>query len=89
MTSNWEEVLQEQSQNSKPVLQILQDFGIVELPTILHVMAQHLGTEVADLQGVDFTPELVKAIPAATARMYQCLPIGLYGSTLQVVLADR
>jgi type IV pilus assembly protein PilB len=83
-----EEVLQEQAHNSKPVSQILQDFGIVELPTLLHVMAQHLGTEVVDLGAVDFTPELVKTIPPATARMYQCLPVGLYGSAVQVALAD-
>ena len=83
-----EEVLQEQTRNSKPIIQILQDFGIVELQTLLHVMAQHMGTEVVDLTGIDFTPDLLKTIPPATARMYQCLPVALFGSALQVTLAD-
>jgi type IV pilus assembly protein PilB len=83
-----EEVLQEQARNTKPVFQIVQDFGIVELQTLLHVLAQHLGTEVVDLSGVDFTPELLKTVPPATVRMYQCLPVALHGSVLQMALAD-
>ncbi len=83
-----EEVLQEQARSGKPVSQILQDFGMVELDTQLHIMAEHLSTEVVDVQSVDLQPELLKTIPAATARMYQCLPVELYGSALRVALAD-
>ena len=34
------------------------------------------------------TPDLLRVIPAKTARMYQCLPVGMAGSTVQVALAD-
>jgi hypothetical protein len=48
-----------------PVIQILQDFGIMELDDILQVMAATaLGTEVVSLKDRELTPELLKLIPA-------------------------
>src|SRR5436190_4721471 len=83
-----EEVLQENARSGKPVSQILSDFGLVDLDTQLQIMAEHLSTEVVAVADVNYTPELLKQIPASAARMYQCLPIADYGSTLQVALAD-
>ena len=83
-----EEVLQEQARSGKTISQILQDFELVDLDTQLQVMAEHLSTEVVNLSNLDLTPELLKTIPAATARMYQAVPVGLYSSLLQVALAD-
>src|SRR5881628_1625914 len=78
-----EEVLQEQARSGKTISQILQDFELVDLDTQLQVMAEHLSTEVVNLSNLDLTPELLKTIPAATARMYQAVPVGLYSSLLQ------
>ncbi|MBI3849537.1 MAG: Flp pilus assembly complex ATPase component TadA [Verrucomicrobia bacterium] len=83
-----EEVTAEHARSGKPVSQILQDFEILDLPTQLQVIADYLGTEVVTLNERDLSPELLKAIPPATARMYQCLPVAQHGSTLQVALAD-
>src|SRR5574341_821773 len=83
-----EEVLQEQTRSGKSVSQILQDFQLVDLDTQLQTIADHLGTEVVNLGAIELTEDVLKIVPAATARMYQCLPIALYGSTLQVALAD-
>ena len=83
-----EEVLQEQTRSGKPISQILQDFGIVEIETQLQVVATHLGTEVVDLSEKELPPEVVKLIPASTARMYQCVPVADYGSVLQIALGD-
>jgi type IV pilus assembly protein PilB len=83
-----EEVESEFKRSGKPVLQILQDFGIMDLDAILHVMAEHLGTKVVDIREQDLTPDLLKIIPANTARMYRCLPVELSGSTLELALAD-
>jgi type IV pilus assembly protein PilB len=84
----YEEVVQEQTRSGKSVGQILQDMGLVELDTQLHLMAEHLATEVVNLQGTEIPPEAIKAIPPATARMYQALPLAVYGSTVQVALVD-
>ena len=83
-----EEVLQEQVRSGKPIVQILQDFGFLDLDSILQLIAEHLGTQVVDIGEANFTPELLKTIPPATARMYQCLPVADYGNTLHVAVAD-
>jgi len=66
----YEEVLGEFKRSGKPVIQILQDFGIMELDDILEVIANHLSTEVVKVRENELTPELVKMVPAKTARMY-------------------
>ncbi len=58
------------------------------METQLQIVAEHLGTEVVDLHDREIPPEVVALIPAATARMYQCVPIADYGSVLQVALGD-
>src|SRR5437867_7261305 len=83
-----EEILQEQARSGKTVSQILQDFQLVDIDTQLQITAEHLSTEVVNLGDLELTPELLKNIPAATARMYQAVPVGLYGSLLQVALGD-
>src|SRR5688500_8421117 len=84
-----EEVLQEQTRSGKSISQILQDFGIVEIETQLQIIATHLGSEVVDLGDREIPPEVVKLIPASTARMYQCLPVADYCSVLSVALGGR
>src|SRR5580704_511775 len=82
----YEEVLSELKRSGKPVSQILQDFGIMDLDAILQVMANHLGTEVVAVGKSEMSPDLLNAVPAKMARMYQCLPVGLSGSTVQIAL---
>jgi type IV pilus assembly protein PilB len=83
-----EEVFQENQKTGKPIMQILADGGLVDMPSQLDVIAAHLGTEVVQVSEADLTPEIIAAIPADTARLYQCLPVALYGSTVQVAFAD-
>ena len=83
-----EEVLQEQARSGKSVMQILHDFELVDIDSQLQVIAEHLGTEVVSLSDRELTPEILEAVPAATARMYQCVPVAVYGSVVQVALVD-
>jgi len=84
----YEELVGEFTRTGKPVGQILQDFGMLDLDTILQVIASHLGAPLVPVRERDLTPELLQAIPAKMARMYQCLPVGQVDSTLQVALVD-
>ena len=84
----YEEVLAEHGRHGKPVSEILANFGIMDLEAQLQVIANHLGAEVVSLRDRELPPEVVNAIPASTARMYQCVPVGLHNSTLQVAFAD-
>ena len=84
----YEDVAAEIKRSNASVVQVLQDFGIMKLDDILHVEANYLGTEVVSLKDREISPELLKIIPAAVARMYRCLPVALQGDTLQVALAE-
>jgi type IV pilus assembly protein PilB len=83
-----EEVVQEQERSGKPVSQILADFDLVDLDNQLIIIAEHLGTEVVSLKDLEIPPEVLKTVPPATARMYQCLPVAVYGTSVQVALGD-
>jgi type IV pilus assembly protein PilB len=84
----YEEVLAEHTRSGKPVTDILANFGIMDVPAQLQVMADYLGTQVVSLRDKELSPDVVKSIPATTARMYQCVPVGLFNGTLQVAFAD-
>jgi type IV pilus assembly protein PilB len=84
----YEEVVAELKRTGAPVIEVLQDFAIMKLDDVLHVMATNLGTEVVSLRDREFPPELVQTIPPKVARMYHCVPVALKGSTVQVALAD-
>jgi type IV pilus assembly protein PilB len=83
-----EEVKEEHNRSGKPISEILQDFGFLDMPSQLQVIANHLGTEVIELNDKDLTPEVLAAVPAETARMYRCLPVAVFDSTVQLALAD-
>jgi len=84
----YEESLGEFKRTGKPISQILQDSGVLDLDTILQAIGSHLGAPVVTLQERDLTPELLRIVPAKMARMYQCLPVALVDSTLQVALVE-
>src|SRR5260221_5186118 len=84
----YEEVVAEFKRSGKPVIQILQDFGVMDLDTILQLMADHLGTQVVSLRDRELTTDVLNTIKSATARMYQCLPVSLSDSTLRIALVE-
>ncbi len=84
----FEEVAGELKRNATPAIQILQDFGIMKLDDILHVMATSLGTEVVSLKDREIPKDVLSLIPAKVAQTYKCLPVGFSNGTLQVALAD-
>ena len=81
-------IFRRHAKSGKPVQQIIADAGYVSMPDILRVIADHLGTEAVDISEADLTKEIIESIPADTARMYQCVPVAVYGSTVQVAFAD-
>src|SRR5436305_14756286 len=83
-----EEIVQENSKTGKPILQIIADAGYVSMDEMLTLIANHLGTEVVSPSEADLSKEVLEAIPADAVRMYQCIPVAVYGSTVQVALTD-
>src|SRR5277367_2118245 len=83
-----DEVIEEHNRSGKPFSEILGDFGFLDMDTQLQLIANHLGTEVVSLTTREFTPDILSAIPADAARMYKCLPVAVYDSTIQLALCD-
>jgi type IV pilus assembly protein PilB len=84
----YEEVSAEFKRSGKSIIQILQDFGVMDIDSILQVIANHLSTEVVTINERNLSPEVIASVPAKTARMYECVPVALSGSTLQIALTD-
>ena len=83
-----DEVAQEMARSGKPSLQVVQDYGMMDLDTALQVIADHLGTMVTPVDEGQLTPDVLATVPPETARMYQCVPVAQYGDTVQVAMAD-
>lgn len=83
-----EEVAQEMARNGKPCLQVVQNYGMLDLDTALQVIADHLGSMVVSVDEGQMTPDVLATVPPETARMYQCVPLALFGDTVQIAVAD-
>ena len=84
-----DEVIQEHTKSGKPVSEILVESAILDQDSQLNVMAEYLGTDVVTgLKDKELGEEVIRSIPPSTARMYLCLPIELYESSVTVVLVD-
>src|SRR5271170_3865052 len=84
----YEEVAAELKRSNAPVIQLLQDFGIMKLDEILHVIATHIGAEVVSLKDREFSPEILQTVPAKVAQMYHCMPVAVHNGSVQIALAD-
>jgi type IV pilus assembly protein PilB len=83
-----DDVVQEHTKSGKPVWQIILNTGIISLPVLLQMIANQIGTEVVEIEDSQLTPEVLEMIPADTAKMYQCVPVAVYGTSVQVAFAD-
>ena len=84
----FEEVVAEHARSGRPMSQILLDYGLIDQDTQLQLMAEHLGTEVVTISETELTPEVLESVPAATARMYQCLPVAVFDTQVRLALVD-
>jgi type IV pilus assembly protein PilB len=84
----YEEVREEHARGNKPMHQILQDFGIMDMEAQLQLEADYIGTQVVSLRDRELSPEVLKLIPANTARMYQCLPLAAFENSVQVAFVN-
>jgi type IV pilus assembly protein PilB len=83
-----EEVHEEHNRSGKPIGQILADFGLLDLDSQLQLIADQLGTQVVELRDKELDPAALKSVPPGMARMYQCVPVAVFGSTIHLAVAD-
>jgi len=83
-----DDVLLEATQNGKAIEQAMVDSGIVDEAQFYRAIAGAIGTQVVDLDDVEFTPQILRLIPAGFARLHRALPVGFEGNTIRVALFD-
>ncbi|MGI8890188.1 MAG: GspE/PulE family protein [Chthoniobacterales bacterium] len=83
-----DDVLLETTENGKSIEQAMVDHGIVDEEQFYLIMAEALGSEVVDLDAVEFTPQILRLIPAGLARLHRALPLGEEENTIRLALVD-
>src|SRR5690348_9272447 len=83
-----DDVLLEATQNGKAIEQAMLDHGIVDEAQFYRAIAEAIGSQVIDLDEVEFTPQILRLIPAGLARLHRALPVGFEGNTIRVALVD-
>jgi len=70
-----EELLDEHERMGKPIRELLVDLDILSEEAVLEAIARQLGTEVVDIVHTEIPNEVIRAVPASVARMYNVVPI--------------
>ncbi len=84
----FQELVAEQQRSGKPIEDLLRDFGLFEEVQLFQTVAALMGIDFIDLNGVTFTPEVLGAIPANTARFHDAVPVAVAGNAVTVAVAD-
>lgn len=71
-----QEAMEEHKRTGRPLFDILIDFELLTEDRLLELIANYLGTEVVDLTSLDPPKDLIRALPASAARLYQTVPVG-------------
>jgi len=82
------DLLDEQSRTGKPIEEVVANSGVISLAEMYQLIAQSLGTEVVDLSGMEFPPELLSLMPPQTARVQGALPLDFDGQSIRVVVVN-
>jgi len=86
--SDLEKIQGEHNLSGAEVQKLLSEEGILGTAEQLELVADFLGTDVIDLSEIDFNEALIEIIPRETVELYQCLPVGVAGETIHLVLSD-
>ena len=68
--------------------EIVVDGGYIDEDSLLGMMAAYQGCEVIDLANMELTDDVVNAIPASIARMYNVLCVGVDDSSVTLATSN-
>ena len=82
------ELADEQSRSGKPIDEVLANSGIIRLSEMYQLIAHTLGTEVVEIEAMEFPPDLLSLVPPQTARLQGVLPLHFDGQVLRVAVIN-
>lgn len=75
-------------ESESDVTQAMEDLGVIQRDQLFQLVAQDIGGEYYDLSEFQPEPQVLKAVPAGTAKLYQIFPIQFLDNGLQVAVAN-
>ncbi len=82
------EIEQEAKESGKTSRSLIVSKGLVKEDQLLEIIAGYLGTFVINLPAADIPPEVVRALPASVARMYNTVPVEMIDEIMFVLTRD-
>src|SRR5262245_37319422 len=73
---------------SRPVHELLVEFGFVKEEHVLAALAEEFGMEVVDVTKVTIDPETLKAMPTKLVHRHTLFPLSRQNGTLVVATGD-
>ena len=70
------------------ITQAVEQMGIIQRDQLFQLVAQDIGGEYYDLSDFEPAQQVLMAVPAGTAKLYQALPIQFLDGGLQVAIAN-
>lgn len=86
--SQREEYVQAAYNTGQDITHAVETLGLLQRGQLFQLVAQDVGGEYYDLTGFEPAPQVLRAIPAGTAKLYQCFPIQFLDQGLQVALSN-
>jgi type IV pilus assembly protein PilB len=82
------EAIERQRENGEPLGQVLVDLGYIEERIMLMVLAAQKDVVPCNLEGREFTPEILSMLEPDFCRRNQCLPVELTHGKLMVAMRN-
>ncbi len=83
-----EEIVEEHARTGRPTRSIILDMQLLTEDQLLALIAQHLGTEVIHIEGVEVSPDIIRSLPASVARMYNVVPLEADSGSVELATSD-
>ena len=83
-----DEVAEEVERSGKPVMEIIENYGLFSRTDLLQVIANSLGSYVWDPRSADVKKEVIASIDTNTARSYGVIPVALEDDTLHLAMRN-
>lgn len=84
-----QDIMSSMEASGKTMAATLTDFEVItHKDEVWAVVASELSAELVDIENFTPPPELLQLVPAGTARLHGCLPVGYGAEGLHVVLSD-
>ena len=82
------EITDEHERSGKPVIEIIENFGILTEDQTLELIAESLGTVVWDFKSADIEQYIIDMVDDNTARSYGVVPVAFDDDILKIAVKD-